>query len=49
MILPHNRPCCAASLFALLLLAGCVDSAAPLLTGAQPVFGPTVRMHGTSA
>jgi hypothetical protein len=48
MILPHNRPCSIASLFALLLLAGCVDSAAPLLTGAQPMFGPTVRIHGYS-
>ena len=48
MILPHNGPRCVASLFALLLLAGCVDSAAPLLTGAQPMFGPTVRIHGYS-
>jgi hypothetical protein len=32
----------------MLLLAGCVDSAAPLLTGAQPMFGPTVRIHGYS-
>lgn len=29
-----------------LLLAGCVDSAAPLLGDAKPVFGPTVRLHG---
>ena len=48
MILPHNGPRCVASLVALLLLAGCVDSAAPLLTGAQPMFGPTVRIHGYS-
>jgi hypothetical protein len=27
------------------LLGGCVDSAAPLLTGAQPVFGPDVKVH----
>ena len=48
MILPHKRPCCVAAIFALLLLAGCVDSASPLLTGAQPMFGPTVRIHGYS-
>jgi hypothetical protein len=46
MILPHKRPCCVAAFLALLLLAGCVDSAAPLLTGAQPMFGQTVRIHG---
>ena len=28
-----------------LLLAGCVDSATPLLDGATPVLGPMVRMH----
>ena len=28
-----------------LLLTGCVDSATPLMSGAQPVFGPEVRMH----
>lgn len=33
------------ALLAALLLAGCVDSATPLMTGAQPVFGPDVRMH----
>jgi hypothetical protein len=48
MILPHNRPRCVAALLPALLLAGCVDSAAPLLSGAQPVFGPTVRIHGYS-
>ena len=48
MIPPHKRPCCVAALLALLPLAGCVDSAAPLLTGAQPVFGPTARIHGYS-
>lgn len=48
MILPHNRPCWVASLLAMLLLAGCVDSASPLLTGAQPTFGPNVRIHGYS-
>ena len=48
MILPHNRPCCVAALLTALMLAGCVDSAAPLLTGAQPTFGPTVRIHGYS-
>jgi hypothetical protein len=46
MILPHKRPCGVAALLAVLLLAGCVDSTAPLLTGAQPMFGPTVRIHG---
>src|SRR5262249_18528345 len=48
MILPHPRPACVATLLAVLLLAGCVDSAAPLLTGAQAMFGPTVRIHGYS-
>ena len=28
-----------------LLLGGCVESAAPLLTDAQPMFGPDVRVH----
>jgi hypothetical protein len=27
------------------LLAGCVDSAAPILTDAQPMFGPRIRLH----
>ena len=27
------------------LLGGCVDSAAPLMAGAQPVFGPDVKLH----
>ena len=40
---PSNTTICA--LLAGLLLTGCVDSAAPLMTGAQPVFGPDVRMH----
>src|SRR5205823_3508011 len=48
MIPPHLRPGCVAALLAALLLAGCVDSADPLLTGAQPTFGPTVRIHGYS-
>jgi hypothetical protein len=48
MISPHKRPCCVAALLATLVLAGCVDSAAPQLTGAQPMFGPTVRIHGYS-
>jgi hypothetical protein len=48
MIPPHNCPCRVAALLAALLLAGCVDSAAPLLTGAQPTFGQTVRIHGYS-
>jgi hypothetical protein len=39
---------CLAALLATLLLAGCVESAAPLLQGAQPLFGPTVRIHGYS-
>ena len=46
MILSKRHPGCVAALFAALLVTGCVDSAAPLLTGAQPVFGPTVRIHG---
>jgi hypothetical protein len=35
----------AAALLAGLLLGGCVESSAPLLTGAQPVFGPDVTVH----
>src|SRR5262249_8363034 len=48
MILPKLSRRCVAPLAAALLLGGCVDSAAPLLTGAQPTFGPTVRIHGYS-
>jgi hypothetical protein len=48
MILPHNRPRWVASLLGMFVLAGCVDSAAPLLTGAQPVLGSSVRIHGYS-
>ncbi len=48
MILPKADRACVAALLATLLLAGCVDSAAPLLGGAQPLFGPTVRIHGYS-
>jgi hypothetical protein len=48
MIPPHLRPACVAALLAAFVLAGCVDSAAPLLSGAQPTFGPTVRIHGYS-
>jgi len=48
MISPHLRPCCVAALLATLLLTGCIDSAAPLLTGAQPMLGPTLRIHGYS-
>jgi hypothetical protein len=33
------------ALLASLLLAGCVDSAAPLMSGAQPLLGPEVRMQ----
>lgn len=40
---PSTTTTCA--LLSGLLLAGCVDSAAPLMTGAQPVFGPEVRLH----
>ncbi len=47
-ILPHRSPACAAALLAALSLASCVDSAAPLLSGAQPTFGPRVRIHGYS-
>ena len=47
MILPKVGPGCVAALLAF-LLTGCVDSAAPLLGGAQPMFGPTVRIHGYS-
>ena len=48
MISPHPGPPCVAALLAALLLAGCVDSAAPLLSGAQPTFGPSVQIHGYS-
>jgi hypothetical protein len=33
----------AAAALSALLLSGCVDSAAPILTDAKPVFGPTFR------
>jgi len=29
-------------------LPGCIDSAAPILTGSQPVFGPHLRVHAYS-
>src|ERR1041385_9056444 len=48
IFLPKRPPRWVAPLAAPLLLPGCVDSAAPLLTGAQPTFGPTVRIHGYS-
>jgi hypothetical protein len=48
MILPKLGRGCVAALLVLLGLTGCVDSAAPLLDGAQQVFGPTVRIHGYS-
>ena len=48
MILSKRHVGCVAALLATLLVTGCVDSAAPLLTGAQPLFGPTVRIHGYS-
>ena len=35
----------AGAMLAALALAGCVDSAAPVLTDAQPLLGPKVRMH----
>jgi hypothetical protein len=47
-IVSQLRPRRVAALLAPLLLAGCIDSGAPLLTGAQPLFGPTVRIHGYS-
>jgi len=34
-----------APLFAALALAGCVDSAEPLIGDAQPLFGPDVHIH----
>lgn len=33
------------ALLAIVSLGGCVDSAAPLMTGAQPVLGPDVKVH----
>jgi hypothetical protein len=35
----------AAAILGALLLGGCVESTAPLLTGAQPIFGPDVKVH----
>jgi hypothetical protein len=40
-----NRAGLAAAGVGVLLLTGCVDSAAPLLDGAKPALGTTVRMH----
>lgn len=48
MILPKLGRGCVAALLVAVGLAGCVDSAAPLFGGAQPVLGPTVRIHGYS-
>ncbi len=48
MILPKLGRGCVAALLLALGLAACVDSAAPLLGEAQPMFGPTVRIHGYS-
>jgi hypothetical protein len=36
---------CLGALLAALLLAGCIDSAAPILTDAQSLFGPQLRVH----
>ncbi len=44
-ILAKLRSRGAVALLAALGLAGCVDSAAPLLTGTQPVLGPRLRVH----
>jgi hypothetical protein len=48
MILPKLGRGCVAALLVPLGLAACVDSSAPLLGGAQPMLGPTVRIHGYS-
>jgi hypothetical protein len=48
MILPKLDPGCVAAVLAPLWLAACVDSAAPLLGGAEPTLGATVRIHGYS-
>ena len=34
-----------AAMLAAVLLGGCVNSTVPLITDAQPVFGPDVKMH----
>jgi len=44
-VVRRNRAALAVAGLGALLLAGCVDSAAPLLDGATPVLGPMVRMH----
>jgi hypothetical protein len=41
----RNRAGLAAAGLGALLLTGCIDSATPLLDGAKPVLGTTVRMH----
>ena len=48
MILPKVGRRWVAALLLPLGLAACVDSAAPLLGGAQPTLGATVRIHGYS-
>lgn len=48
MISPKVGRGCVAALLVPLGLAACVDSSAPLLGGAQPMLGPTVRIHGYS-
>ncbi len=45
MILPKLGRRCVAARLASLGLAACVESTAPLLGGAQPMLGSTVRIH----
>ena len=44
-VVKGNRAGLAAAGLGALLLAGCIDSAAPLLDGAKPALGTAVRMH----
>ncbi len=41
----NSRKTTIGALVAALLLGGCVESATPLMSGAQPMFGPDVTVH----
>jgi hypothetical protein len=46
--LPKGRRARLLAVLAALALTGCVDSTDPIITDAQPMFGPQVRLHAYS-